>query len=168
MLKAAPTKDLEQFPSRISVTRLNSRREERFEIKPRGLDQEMLAATRAPRMRDQGGALTCRYHPWLSNPASSPGLPVRFRCEMDFLGASGAPEFPFRFVLDFLKCNTVFTGALYNFRFTAQNLPEGHQLETCGRLENGLTIAGADFIKWKANHHDHQPGGGRRVSSWTE
>ena len=48
MLKGAPTKDLKQFPSRVSVTRLNSRRGERVEIKPRGLDQEMPTATRAP------------------------------------------------------------------------------------------------------------------------
>ena len=48
MLKAAPTKDLEQFPFRVSVTRLNSRRRERVEIKPNGSDQEMLTATRAP------------------------------------------------------------------------------------------------------------------------
>jgi hypothetical protein len=79
---------------------------------------------------------------------------------MDFHGANGTPEIPFRFVLDFLKCNTVFTGALYNFRFTAQNLPESHQLEICGRLKIALTIAGAGFIKWKVNQHEDQPGNG--------
>ena len=127
MLNGVPTKDPEQFPSRVSVTRLNSRRGERVVIRPKGLDQEMLTATPLPEMRDQGSALTCRCHPWLSNPASSPGLPVRFRCKMDFLGAIGAPEIPFRFVRDFLECNMVFTNCSYNFRFTGQNFPEGNQ-----------------------------------------
>ena len=38
--------------------------------------------------------------------------------------------------------------------------PKVTKLEISGRLEIALAIAEAGFLKWKANHHDDQPGGG--------
>jgi hypothetical protein len=89
MLKTVLTGDLEQFPSCVQPLGLNSRRGEQVETKPSGSDQEMLTATQdAAECGIRDGALMYRCHPGLSNRASSPGLHVRFRCEMGFPGNS--------------------------------------------------------------------------------
>jgi hypothetical protein len=128
-----PRKIWGQFPSRVSVTRLNSCRGERVEIKPKGLDQEMLSATRAPR---NAGSRRC-VDLSVSSVAFQPGKFSRFARSFPLPnglpGAIGAPEIPFRFVRDFLECNMGFTNTSYNFRFTLPRriYPKVTRLEIC-------------------------------------